>query len=541
MVEIKYQIFVSSTYLDLKDERLKAQSAILRLGHIPLGMELFPASQGLWEIIENQIKSCDYYILIIGGAYGTVEETGKSKGISFTELEYRLALKYRVPILPFVRKDIKRHGSYIDAKPLMRKGVDNFIKKLKDENLSLNYWASPAELESEISSALSNKIRQEERPGWQKRHLPVFSRSVKKHLFECYYYSFVHHRPHKFDLTLGIEQDGCIKVEESGFHEGVNAHVKYKGTGFNNNGYLHLSLKGDSGDMLSLVFILGGHEDSLKNISIMFGHLQGISSYNVTDPYLANCEIVAIKKTKKKGHAIEAEHLTLIKRFLMINRVTYRVKSRQLNSPIDWKNLEGRGISLASLQHLIGVYRVLIPIRRDVFIQSRLEIDEHFVSHFYTKNVPAYPTLFPEKQVCLLRSSTFPENTGKINLTMHEENGVRVVSNIMIDLPMIDTMDEVFIGSYCNAGKPIDKSSKLKKDNSKRQGGTSYRRLGSKSGFFLSVLCTKPEETQFALGEVPLTSLKSEEKHNPAIGDLVWVYSKKRDTLFFNPSPYHPS
>lgn len=37
----KYQIFISSTYQDLKEERQAAVEAILKAGHIPAGMELF--------------------------------------------------------------------------------------------------------------------------------------------------------------------------------------------------------------------------------------------------------------------------------------------------------------------------------------------------------------------------------------------------------------------------------------------------------------------------------------------------------------------
>ena len=39
----KMQIFVSSTYEDLKDERQEMVEAILEAGHIPAGMELFKA------------------------------------------------------------------------------------------------------------------------------------------------------------------------------------------------------------------------------------------------------------------------------------------------------------------------------------------------------------------------------------------------------------------------------------------------------------------------------------------------------------------
>jgi len=36
----KFQIFISSTYSDLIEERQAAVSAVLKAGHIPAGMEL---------------------------------------------------------------------------------------------------------------------------------------------------------------------------------------------------------------------------------------------------------------------------------------------------------------------------------------------------------------------------------------------------------------------------------------------------------------------------------------------------------------------
>ena len=39
----KYQIFISSTYEDLKDERNAAVKTILTMDHIPIGMEMFNA------------------------------------------------------------------------------------------------------------------------------------------------------------------------------------------------------------------------------------------------------------------------------------------------------------------------------------------------------------------------------------------------------------------------------------------------------------------------------------------------------------------
>ncbi|MED0996280.1 DUF4062 domain-containing protein [Bacillus mobilis] len=96
----KLQVFVSSTYLDLKEERQKAVESILRAGHIPAGMELFAAaSKAQLLIIEDWIKESDILMLIFGGKYGSIEsESGKS----FTQLEYEFALKHNIPVFAII-------------------------------------------------------------------------------------------------------------------------------------------------------------------------------------------------------------------------------------------------------------------------------------------------------------------------------------------------------------------------------------------------------------------------------------------------------
>lgn len=81
----KYQVFISSTFVDLIQERQSAMRAVLDLGHIPSGMEIFPAADvEQFEYIKKVIDECDYYVLIIGARYGSVDEAGLSfhrKGI----------------------------------------------------------------------------------------------------------------------------------------------------------------------------------------------------------------------------------------------------------------------------------------------------------------------------------------------------------------------------------------------------------------------------------------------------------------------------
>ena len=70
-MEKKYQVFVSSTYEDLQEERREVMQALLELDCIPCGMEFFPAAnEDQWTLIKNVIDDCDYYLVIVGGRYG---------------------------------------------------------------------------------------------------------------------------------------------------------------------------------------------------------------------------------------------------------------------------------------------------------------------------------------------------------------------------------------------------------------------------------------------------------------------------------------
>ncbi|MBF4465951.1 DUF4062 domain-containing protein [Flavobacterium sp. LC2016-12] len=99
----KYQIFVSSTYTDLIDERQSAVQAILRAGHIPAGMELFSAGDKTQlEIIKKWIQESDIYVLILGGRYGSIEAESQ---LAYTEIEYRYAIELGKPFFSLIMED----------------------------------------------------------------------------------------------------------------------------------------------------------------------------------------------------------------------------------------------------------------------------------------------------------------------------------------------------------------------------------------------------------------------------------------------------
>ncbi|CAE6837201.1 DUF4062 domain-containing protein [Paraburkholderia aspalathi] len=99
----KYQVFISSTYTDMKDERQAAVEAVLQDGHIPAGMELFAASNKKQiEVIKSWIDSSDIFMLILGGRYGSVDP---DSGKSYIQLEYEYAVETGKPFFALYLTD----------------------------------------------------------------------------------------------------------------------------------------------------------------------------------------------------------------------------------------------------------------------------------------------------------------------------------------------------------------------------------------------------------------------------------------------------
>lgn len=158
----KYQIFVSSTYQDLRDEREQVIKASLEMGHIPVGMEMFSAADDeQWKIITRQIDESDYYVLLCAHRYGSVAEDG----ISYTEKEYDYAAAKGIPVLSFVLDEDApwpktKHEE--DAKG--RKRLIEFKKKIKSR--MVQFWKNKEELHGRVSIALTKATTAYPRTGW---------------------------------------------------------------------------------------------------------------------------------------------------------------------------------------------------------------------------------------------------------------------------------------------------------------------------------------------------------------------------------------
>ena len=167
-MEKKYQVFISSTYEDLKEERKKVQDTILSMNQFPVGMEIFSASDvEQWEIIKESIDNSDYYVLIMGFCYGSIINDGEDAGISYTQKEYKYAVSQGIPVLAFLVDEEKVAVTQEKMEQDINKREK--LQKFKNEVAAkrmVKWWTSAEELAKEVSLALTKEINREKRPGW---------------------------------------------------------------------------------------------------------------------------------------------------------------------------------------------------------------------------------------------------------------------------------------------------------------------------------------------------------------------------------------
>jgi len=159
----RHQVFVSSTYADLVDERRRVIQTLIEMDCIPAGMELFPAAdEEQWEFIKRVIDDCDYYILIIGGRYGT----STSEGISYTEKEYDYAIERGLKVLAFIHeKPDEIPVSKSDVDPSLRERLAAFRGKVSKGRL-VKSWTSADQLPSLVALSLGKTIKAYPAVGW---------------------------------------------------------------------------------------------------------------------------------------------------------------------------------------------------------------------------------------------------------------------------------------------------------------------------------------------------------------------------------------
>lgn len=162
-MEKRYQVFISSTYEDLKDERRAVEEVIISSRDFPVQMESFPAAdQDQFEFIKSLIDDCDYYVLIIAGKYGSTAEDG----LSYTEKEYRYAVSKGVPILVLLHGDRDNLSQRLtERSPKQQEKLQAFIEVVSNGRLRKT-WVTIDALKLAVREALDYAKSTQPRIGW---------------------------------------------------------------------------------------------------------------------------------------------------------------------------------------------------------------------------------------------------------------------------------------------------------------------------------------------------------------------------------------
>lgn len=162
-VKKKYQVFVSSTYSDLKEERAAVMQCLLEMNCIPVGMEQFPASNmNQMDYIRMMLDDCDYYVLVLGGRYGSLD----TDGTGFTEKEYDYAIKHGIPVMSFVVDDIgKLPSAKCEITDVGRNKLKDFRTKVCSGKL-VKFYSDIGSLKAAVAVSLNRCIQDFPAIGW---------------------------------------------------------------------------------------------------------------------------------------------------------------------------------------------------------------------------------------------------------------------------------------------------------------------------------------------------------------------------------------
>lgn len=157
------KIFISSTIVDLPNERKAAFKAVEKVGGLPLMSELTIEAQSTDSLTAclSKVMESDIYVLILGGRYGWRPENKES----ITELEYQTARNCKIPILVINTTYPKEQLQ----KEFESKVEPNYFRKTVQDAY---------ELEFELEKALKSEIDKKQNEYFNNTE-PVYSNLVK--------------------------------------------------------------------------------------------------------------------------------------------------------------------------------------------------------------------------------------------------------------------------------------------------------------------------------------------------------------------------
>ena len=160
-----YHVFVSSTFVDLKETRREVSAGLAKAGHVVEGMEIFPASsRSQMDFIKTVIDRCDIYVVIVGNRYGSIDP---KSGKSYTELEHDYAVANGLVTLSFVAaEDADIPEGDTSSDPEKQTKLEAFKDKLKAQLADI--WTKRSDVSTSVVAAVAREINMKKPAGWMR-------------------------------------------------------------------------------------------------------------------------------------------------------------------------------------------------------------------------------------------------------------------------------------------------------------------------------------------------------------------------------------
>ena len=149
-IEKKIKVFISSTFNDLKTERISVLNALHSMKNCVVNaMEMFGSRPGNTEEVSiEEVKESDIYIGIIGHRYGS----------GITEKEYLTAIERELPcFIYFLSPDVPVKLKHIENDPDKKKKLEDFQYRLRD-NHTITQFESDQDLAMKVVIDISNYL-----------------------------------------------------------------------------------------------------------------------------------------------------------------------------------------------------------------------------------------------------------------------------------------------------------------------------------------------------------------------------------------------
>lgn len=159
----RYQIFVSSTSMDLRDERTKVFQTLMEMGCLPARIKLSPtADEEQWSFVERVIDDCDYSLVILGDRYRSLT----SEGIRSTERAYDYAVGRGIKVIAMIHEPPEQSPvGTIDRSPETVEALSRLRDKVSKGSL-VKRWTQADQLPALVALSLSKTIKTYPAVGW---------------------------------------------------------------------------------------------------------------------------------------------------------------------------------------------------------------------------------------------------------------------------------------------------------------------------------------------------------------------------------------